>query len=183
VAEDVDNLAHDVNFVLPLVERSRNIFDIRYVIADKAYLSEKVVGRLKEMGMRAVIPVKKRWDGKTMRQYYEAFQDLIAWYDDRQQSFHEVYRLRPKVEAFFSMVKTLSSGFCWSRGRRRKDADGNPIGNSLQPCTAWKNETLCKLIYVNLRTTVHHEVSTGYRMRYLLDTFFPEIPKNDRLVA
>ena len=37
---------HDVNFILPLVERVRGTFALRYVLPDKAYLSENVVGRL-----------------------------------------------------------------------------------------------------------------------------------------
>lgn len=53
---------------------------------------------------------------------------------------------------------------------------------AVQPCTAWINETLCKLIYVNLRLTVEREIHTGYRMNYMRDTFFPAIPKGDRLI-
>jgi hypothetical protein len=84
-------LVHDVNFILPLVEKTRGIFNLRFIFADKAYLSEKVVGELREMGMQAVIPVKKRVDGKKMKVHYEAFQHLIEWFDDRQGDFHEKY--------------------------------------------------------------------------------------------
>jgi hypothetical protein len=41
----------------------------------------------------------------------------------------------------------------------------------------------CKLIYVNLRLTVEREISTGYQMNYLRDTFFPAIPAKDKLIA
>ncbi|HEX3467448.1 MAG TPA: transposase [Candidatus Elarobacter sp.] len=176
---------HDVNFILPLVERVRGIFALRYVLADKAYLSENVVGRLWQMGMQAVIPIKKGWDGKTMKQFYEPYQRLVRWYDDRQPDFHMVYRLRPKIEGYFSLVKRVSSGFCWSRGRPRKGADGKLHygGNADGPCTAWQNETLCKLIYVNLRLIVQYEIATGYRMNFLTDTFFPSIPEDDKLIA
>jgi Na+/H+ antiporter NhaA len=58
-----------------------------------------------------------------------------------------------------------------------------PIENALEPCTAWINESLCKLIYVNLRLTVEREINTGYQMSYLRDTFFPAIPVEDRLIA
>ena len=44
------------NFILPLVEKTRGIFDLRYVLTDKAYRSETVVGRLCQMGMRARHP-------------------------------------------------------------------------------------------------------------------------------
>jgi hypothetical protein len=176
-------LVHDVKFILPLVEKTRGIFNLRFILADKAYLSEEVVGRLRLMGMQAVIPIKKRVDGKKMKVYYEAFQHLIEWFDKRQQDLHEKYRFRAKVESYFSLLKSVTSGFCWSRGRPRKDAAGTTISNSLEPCTAWKNETLCKVTYVNLRVTVTHELSTGYHMSYVSDTFFPQIPEADRIVA
>lgn len=37
--------------------------------------------------------------------------------------------------------------------------------------------------YVNLRLTVEREISTGYQMSYLRDTFFPVIPTEDKLIA
>jgi hypothetical protein len=82
-------------------------------------------------------------------------------------------------------MKRVADGYCWSRGRPHRDADGaiRYGGNSDSPCTAWRNETLCKVIYVNLRRTVEYEVSTGYRMNYLLDTFFPEMPAEKRAIA
>jgi hypothetical protein len=150
------------------------------------YLSETVVGRLWQMGMQAVIPIKKRWDGTNFKQFYEPFQNLVRWYDDRQAKFHEVYRLRPKNEGYFSLVKRVARGFFWSRGRRWKDADGKSHyggENADAPCTAWKNETLCKLIYVNLRLIVQYEIATGYRMNFLTDTFFPALPDEDKLIA
>jgi hypothetical protein len=46
----------------------------------------------------------------------------------------------------------------WSHGRRPTDAAGNVIStNALEPCVAWKNETLLKFVYVNLGRTVEHE--------------------------
>jgi len=177
---------HDINFLLPLVEATQGAFNLRYVLADKAYLSQQTVGRLWEAGMQAVIPIKRRWDGDEKKPYYEVFEDLVKWYDERQASFHEAYRIRPKVEGFFSLVKRVATDYCWSRGRPRKDADGTVrFGgeNADGPCTAWRNETLCKLIYVNLRRVVEYELLTGYEMNLLADTFFPPIPDEQRLIA
>jgi hypothetical protein len=176
--------SHDIHFLLPLIEKVQGKFGLRFVLADKAYLSEEVVGRLWELGMQAVIPIKKRWDGAKMKRYYEAFQNLVEWYDKRQVDFHSVYRLRSKIEGYFSLVKRMADGYCWSRGRPRRDADGKvvPIDNSTMPCTAWVNETLCKIIYINLRITVKYEEATGYRMNYLADTFFPAIPEDQKLL-
>lgn len=61
-------LVHDVNFLLRLVEKAQGTFMIRYVLAEKAYLSEQNIGRLHERG----------WDGKNMKQFYEAFRGLRA---------------------------------------------------------------------------------------------------------
>ena len=176
-------LVHDIKFLLPLLEKVTGKFNLRYLLGDKAYLSEQIVGRLWQMGIQAVIPIRKGWDGLKMKQFYEPYQALVEWYDKRQPDFHEVYRLRPKIEGYFSLIKRVAEGFCWSRGRPRKDADGYPVANSVEPCTAWINETLCKVIYVNLRITVQFEIATGYRMNYLADTFFPTLPEDDKLVA
>ncbi len=174
---------HDINFVLPLIEKTKGKFSLRYLLGDKAYLSEQVVGRLFHMGVQAVIPIKKGWDGLNMKQFYEPYQALVRWFDERQPDFHEHYRLRPKIESYFSLVKRVAEGFCWSRGRPRKDADGYRVENAKEPCTAWINETLCKVIYVNLRLTVQYEIATGYRMNYLTDTFFPSLPPDEKLIA
>jgi hypothetical protein len=56
----------------------------------------------------------------------------------------------------------MADGFCWAKGRPRENDNPN------EPCTAWKNEALCKLIYMNLRTTVTLEEETGYRVDYLI---------------
>jgi len=174
---------HDVNHFLPLVESVQGVFNLRFVLADKAYLSESVVGRLWQMGMQAVIPIKKKHEGLKMKTYYEAYQHLVEWYDKRQADFHEYYRLRPKIEGFFSLVKRVADGYCWSRGRPRKDGAASSSLNCDEPCTAWVNETLCKLIYVNLRLTVQYEIANGYMVNYFADTFFPAIPDQDKLVA
>jgi hypothetical protein len=94
-------MTHDVNFLLPLVDKVRNVFNLRYLLADKAYLSEKNVGTLWAIGIQAVIPVKKRWDSANMKQFYEACEHLVRWFDDRQPEFHSFYRLRSKGEGFF----------------------------------------------------------------------------------
>lgn len=180
-------VSHDSRFILGLVERAQRIFNVQHVLADKAYLSEEIVGRLWDMGIRACIPLKKKVDVKTKKRHYEAYQNLVQWFDGRRTDFDELYRFRVKVESFFSLVKRVADGYCWSRGRPHKDADGKlrygGNGSAAGPCVAWQNETLCKVIYVNLRLTVEHETRTGYRMNYLADTFFPELPPEERAIA
>jgi hypothetical protein len=38
-------------------------------------------------------------------------------------------------------------------------------------------------VTANFRITVQYELSRGYRMSYLADTFFPEILPEQRLIA
>ncbi len=130
-------------------------------MGDKAYLSEDILGWLWTKSIKAVIPVKKQWDPATKRGFYEPALQLVEWFDKNQPGFHEIYRLRPKIEAFFSAMKRVTSIFCWPRGRKRCGRT-----NSDEPCTAWINETLCKLIYMNLRTTVRYQELTGYVIDY-----------------
>ena len=50
-------------------------------------------------------------------------------------------------------MKRVTSDYCWSRGRQRSE-----VKNADETCVAWVNETLRKLIYMNLRTTVFYKV-------------------------
>lgn len=170
---------HDVNFLLKLLLKALALgFDLKYLLVDKAYPSENVIAELWRRGIRAVIPVKKRW-ATTKQVFYEACKGLVQWFDrNENRDFHEVYRLRPKIESLFSLLKRMADGFCWSRGRRDKKS------NSDEPCVAWMNEMLCKLIYTNLRITVDQEMDTGYKVNYLVrDNVLPPIPDKDRLLT
>lgn len=168
---------HDSKFLVELVERGLRIFDLKYILGDKAYLAERIIGWLWQHGIKAVIPLKKRWDYTTKTLYYEACKELAEWFDEHQKDFHEIYRLRPLIESLFSHLKRLATGFCWSRGRKRKETNADVV------CTAWKNEMLCKLIYVNLRITVTTEEDTGYKANYLIpDRCFPPLPHKDQLI-
>lgn len=159
--------SHESKHLIELLDNALPTFNIRFLLADKAYLAEKtVLGPLWERSVKAVIPVKFRWDAETKKDYYEACKELADWYDNRPRLFDEVYRLRPKIEGLFSLTKRLADGFCWSRGRPRDDADFS---------TAWQNETLCKFIYMNLRTTVLLEEETGTEIDYQIRSrFFPQ---------
>ncbi len=88
-------------------------------------------------------------------------------FDERRREFHEVYRLRTKIEGIFLILKRIAGDHCWSR--RRPQA----MKNAEDPSVAWKHETLCKFIFMNLRTTVSLQEETGYTIDYTTDRFFP----------
>jgi hypothetical protein len=166
---------HDINFLPPLVDSAIGTFPLEYVLADKAYLSQAILERLAERGIRPVIPVKKRWfqEGKC---YNEAVVNLAEWFHrNGNKDFHESYRFRSKIECLFSVLKRVADGYCWSRGRKRK------IRNANEPCVAWINELLCKFIYLNLRTTVNLEEETGVKIDYLVPSRRFPAPDNPLL--
>ena len=50
------------------------------------------------------------------------------------------------------------------------------VKNADEPCVAWINETLCKLVYMNLRTTVVYEAMTVTAIDYAApERCFPEL--------
>ena len=152
---------HDSNFMMPLVSSAIETFPLEFLLADKAYLSENTPQWLGDRGIKAVIPLKKNWFREGGAAYKTPLLELIEWYtQNSNRDFHEVYRLRPKIECLFSIVKRMFDGYCWSRGRKRK------ILNANEPCTAWINELLCKFIATNLRLTILLEEETGVSIDY-----------------
>jgi hypothetical protein len=160
---------HDSFYLTKLVESALRTFTLKNIIGDKGYLSGPNIGWLHRIGLRGFIPVKKGWRSETKEpEDVEACTELVERYDNHQRDFHEVYRLRVKIEGIFSVVKRVADGHCWSRGRVRT------VESLEGPRDAWTNELLCKFIYVNLRATVTREAMTGYDANYLIpDKFFP----------
>jgi Transposase DDE domain len=153
---------HEKNFVEELVGDALRTFDLSFFLGDKGYLSEDILGWLWNKGLKAAIPVKKRWNASTKSHCPEAAKALVMWYDQRRREFDEVYRLRAKIEGLFSLLNRIAGGHLLSRGRPRT------IPNAIDPCTAWKNELLAKMIYLNLRTTVTLEEETAVTINYLV---------------
>jgi hypothetical protein len=158
--DDDKSKTHDINFLRPLVAKALRSFHLEYLLGDKAYLSGPILDWLWKHGVRAAIPVKKGWFRDESVEYSQAIVNLVEWFDrNNNRDFDDVYRCRPKVETLFSILKRLARGYCWARGRKAKP-------NSERPCTAWINEVLCKMIYLNLRTTVTAEEETGVQIDY-----------------
>ncbi len=170
--DDETSKTHDINFLRTLVEKALRSFPLEYLLADKGYLSGPVLDWLWEgVQMKAAIPVKKRWFRDESKEYSVAIRNLVEWFDrNNNRDFHETYRCRSKIETLFSLLKRLARGYCWSRGRKREQEL-----NSTKPSTAWINEVLCKLIYLNLRTTVSLEEETGVKIDYCIP--FRRFPK------
>ncbi len=152
---------HDNKFIRPLVEAATSTFRLDFLLGDKAYMAESIFDWLADIGIKAVIPIKKK--AYEHGSFSEAVTNHIEWFErNNNRDFHEVYRLRSKIECLFSILKRMADGYCWSRGRPRQTANAN------EPCTAWVNEVLCKFIYMNLRTTVTLEHESGVSIDYLV---------------
>jgi len=118
--------------------------------------------------MRAYIPVKRAVLKRERLEVFDPVVEDIIMLDEHPKAFHEIYRLRTKIEGFFSVLKRIASDYCWSHGRPREGT------NDRGPSTAWINETLCKFIYLNLRTIVTLQEETGYEIDHTVaDRFFP----------
>ena len=64
----------------------------------------------------------------------------------------------------------------------RAAGDGSDAANA-EPCTGWVNETLCKLLYMRIRTTVSYQELTGCSIDYTVPSrCFPEL-RDDLLAA
>ena len=165
------DVRHDSLYYESLVTAAMKTFPLEYVLADRAYLSEQILGwSMEQFGIKAVIPIKKRWSADTKSRYYDVCAEAIDWYDNRRKTFDEIYRFRGKVEAVFSVIKRMFCGYVWSKGRKNNGAD-----EALSQ--AWRNETICKLIAYNLRCAVIQEIGTGVKADFLIhDRFFPSIP-------
>jgi Transposase DDE domain len=177
--DDPEDAAADIRFFVALMEQALATLDVKTVLADKGYLAEWVLGWCWERGIKAIIPIKKTWDLATKTAYYEASKMLVELFENKRRVFDEMFRWRVKVEAFFSVLKRVVDGYCMSRGRPRRDPETNKMLPDLeQPLqTAWVNETLCKIIYMNLRRTVEWEERTQVRANYVIqDRVFPRQP-------
>jgi hypothetical protein len=178
---------HDSLYLRPLVSEALNTFRLHYLLGDKAYWGRPNIEWLwDEAQIRAVIPAKKnterepgRRGRRGRREVFDPWWDLIKWQDERERDFHQHYRLRPKIEGFFSLLKRVADEHMWSRGRRYADGTYDPMRDG--PCVAWINEALCKLIYMNLRATVTLQEETGVEIDYLApERCFP--PPIDALI-
>ena len=168
----------DLKFLLELIDMALKTFNIRLLLGDKAYLAGNLLGELWKRGVKACIPVKSRWDAETKGIYFEIARNLVKWYDETPRKFDEFYRFRTKIEGLFSIIKRVAQNYCWSRGRARKGVKGKLHFDQQMtedgPCVAWMNESLCKFIYMNLRTTVTLEEETGIDIDYQIESrFFP----------
>jgi hypothetical protein len=162
--DDQSEPTADVNYWVPLLTAAAAPWrNLQFGLGDKAYLSEKNIQAAEDLGIRAVIPIKRRWNPgpKASKSTVELFDIYI----DNIEAFEEIYRYRNKTERVFSAVKRVCGHYVWSRGTRWPY--GPPTKEQYARArTAFENEILAKFIILSLRRLVTLEELHGERIDF-----------------
>ena len=139
---------NDSPYLAPLLARAAGHFDVREVLADKAYLSRDNVETIAALGAMPFIPfktntVEPRPDGSVWNRMHG------LWMLDRE-AFLKRYHQRSNVETVFSMIK-------------------GKFGDSVRSKTfpAQANEVLCKVLCHNISVLVQEMFELGIRPDFL----------------
>jgi Transposase DDE domain len=149
--DDESEPTADVNYWEPLLRAAATAWTLNFALGDKAYLSEKNIQAADDLGIRAVIPIKRAWRRETKTS--KAAQELYDLYVDAIEVFEEIYRYRSKIEGVFSAVKRVCGHYLWARGSRWPY--GPPSKEQFERArTAFENELLAKFVILSLRRLV-----------------------------
>ena len=120
-----------------LVNETSQDFQIKEVLADKAYSSRKNLELVTSIGGKAFIPFKSNATSQP-RGHDHIWRKMYDYFKERPQEFHEHYHMRSNVETSFAMIKTK-------------------FGSSLASKTflGQENEILLKLIVHNCCCLIH----------------------------
>jgi len=124
----------DAPLFSPLFEKTKEIFNIEQIYADKAYCSHKIYRQVQEAGARAYIPFTKKAlpSSKKMSSLWNEMHHMFFYHKEE---FDKDYGKRQRVETVFSQIKTKLGSHIRSR-----------------TYSAQRNEILCKFICHNLST-------------------------------
>jgi transposase len=96
---------NDNNKFEPLVVNTARNFEIRRVMADKAYLSGKNFKIVQDAGGQAYIPFKSNSSGRGCRENRSLYKQMFRFFRENQEEFLKIYHKRSNVESAFSMIK------------------------------------------------------------------------------
>jgi len=159
----------DVNFFERLLDIAKTTWNMKWVLADKAYLSNENILAAAARNMTAIIPIKVNWkQGKSP----EA-RSLIEFHK-HEAAFDEIYRYRTKIESVFSAIKRT----CGYHARTRfLDADQVKTQQDAQHVgTGRRNELLAKFAAHNLRRLVWLEHRHNDTVDFDADRAFEPLP-------
>jgi len=140
--EVTDGNAHDTTMFPKLVESTSKRFQMKEVLADKAYSSRKCLSIVSEHGAIPYIPFKK---SATKRAATSGiWRAMFHYFNDYREEFLEHYHLRSNAESLFSMMKRKQSLHLRSK---------NDI--------AQFNEILCKALVHNICVLIQEMFESG----------------------
>ena len=126
----------DIEAIEPLLKRTKDLFTIKEVMADKGYCSREVHGVIHNLGAIPYIPFKKGVGGKP--EGVPIWTRMHNMYYERNAHFRKHYGKRNNVEATFSVIKRILGSKCRSRLSESQN-----------------NEILCKILAHNIIVLVH----------------------------
>lgn len=132
--------AHDSPVFEGLVKQTAHTFEVRDVLADKAYLGHRNLAVVAELGGEMIVPFKVNSQGEGS----EEWERLWHLFSLNRPAFLDRYHQRSNVESAFSAIKRKFGGSVRSK---RYDAQ--------------VNEILCKVLCHNLVTLVHAMYELG----------------------
>lgn len=172
--DEVERTA-DVNFWGPLVRMAASVWDLKYALGDKAYLSDKNLEIALKLGIQAIIPIKAKWDIATKNS--PAAKWLFEIYTTNIAFFENIYRYRSKVEGVFSAVKRTCGHYLWARGVALPK-DREPTRDEIPRARlSYETEIVAKFLVLNLRTLVMLEELHGEKVNFAAHRAFQPIPK------
>jgi transposase len=127
-----DSHANDHPFFKPLVEATRQNFNMNEVSADKAYLSNKNLLAVVENQAMPYIPFKIN-SGGNYKTNSRLWNRMYHYFSYKQEEFMKHYHKRSNVETTFHMIKAKFGDALRSKTR-----------------TAQINEALCKVLCHNI---------------------------------
>jgi transposase len=144
-ARITEETANDCPQFKPMIEESHHQgFEIREILADKAYSSRENFEAAKEIGAMPYIPFKTNITGKARGSFF--WSKMFYYFQLNREEFMEHYHKRSNAETTFQMIKSKF-------GEKLKSK--NP--------TAQKNELLCKLIAHNIVVLIHEMHELGIK--------------------
>jgi len=133
----------------PLVNlTASNGFELKEVLADKAYSSRDNIGLIDELGGIAYIPFKKKSRARTMGKSH-AWRKLFYYFQYNQEEFMEHYHKRSNAESTFNMIKTKFNDLLKSKTK-----------------TAQENELLLKILCHNIVVLIHETNELGIETKF-----------------
>ena len=93
---------HDSRMFETLVRNTANRFEVRRLVADKAYLSDAALRQVVELGAEPYIPFKSNTTGRGSKLWERLYASFVL----NQHEWAKRYHLRSNAETSFSMVKS-----------------------------------------------------------------------------